>query len=88
MKHAGAAALDSLEPLLIRIRAHAALKEKSRGCFYLKQKGFLHFHEDPAGMFADLSMPGEKGFDRLKVDGAGGADDLLRRIDAILGPAA
>lgn len=88
MKHAGAAALDSIEPLLVRIRSHAALREKSRGCFYLKQKGFLHFHEDPAGMFADLSTPGDKGFDRLRVDETGGADELLRRIDAILGAAA
>lgn len=88
MKHAGAAALDRIEPLLVRIRRHTALKEKSRGCFYLKQKGFLHFHEDPAGMFADLSPAGGKGFERLKVDETGGADDLLRRIADILGPAA
>ena len=30
------------------------LKEKKRGCFYVKPKGFLHFHEDPKGMFADI----------------------------------
>ncbi|HXQ14313.1 MAG TPA: hypothetical protein VN814_06800 [Caulobacteraceae bacterium] len=87
MKHAGAAALDRLEPLLARIRTHAALKEKSRGCFYLKRRGLVHFHEDPAGMFADLSTPDGQD-DRLKVDDADGADELLRRIADILGPGA
>ncbi len=45
MKHAGPKALDRLEPLLERLRRHGGLKEKSRGCFYLGGKGFLHFHE-------------------------------------------
>jgi hypothetical protein len=58
MKHAGAAALDALEDLLTTIRARAvvtgALKEKQRGVFYRKGKAWLHFHEDPAGLFADL----------------------------------
>jgi hypothetical protein len=56
MKHAGPAALDTLEELLTRIRSHAELREKSRGCFYRKSKAFLHFHEDPEGMFADLKI--------------------------------
>ena len=30
------------------------LKEKKRGVWYRKSKAFLHFHEDPAGIFADL----------------------------------
>jgi hypothetical protein len=57
MKHAGAAALDALEQLLGAIRARGAaagLKEKQRGVFYRKGKAWLHFHEDPAGLFADL----------------------------------
>jgi hypothetical protein len=54
MKHAGSSTLDRLEPLLKQIRRHAGLKEKSRGVFYLKSKSFLHFHEDPTGLFADL----------------------------------
>ena len=63
MKHAGAAALDALEPVLTQIRALEGLKEKSRGAFYRKSKGFLHFHEDPAGMFADL----KKGDDFVRM---------------------
>ena len=36
-----------------------ALKEKSRGVFYFKSKAILHFHEDPAGLFADLRTTGD-----------------------------
>ena len=55
MKHAGPKALDRLEPLLAQIRKHAALKEKSRGCFYLKGRGFLHFHEHGTDeLYADI----------------------------------
>jgi hypothetical protein len=54
MKHATAFTLDKLEPLLIQLREIPGLKEKSRGCFYRKSKSFLHFHEDPAGLFADI----------------------------------
>ena len=53
MKHAGEAALDALEPLLAELRA-LPLKEKKRGIFYKKSSAFLHFHEDEAGLFADL----------------------------------
>ena len=56
MKHAGPAALDALEPLLASIRSQASLKEKSRGVFYRGSKATLHFHEDPAGLFADLRL--------------------------------
>ncbi len=54
MKHAGPNALDALELVLEQLRAIDGLKEKSRGTFYRKSKAFLHFHEDPAGFFADL----------------------------------
>lgn len=54
MKHAGEATLDALEPLLGELRLLPRLKEKKRGTFYVGSKAFLHFHEDPAGPFADL----------------------------------
>ena len=67
MKHAGSAALDDLEPLLEALRKVESLKEKSRGVFYRGSKAFLHFHEDPAGLFADVrGASGE--FDRLSVN--------------------
>ena len=65
MKHAGAAALDVLEPVLAQLRAIEGLKEKSRGTFYRGASAFLHFHEDPAGPFADLKKDGD--FVRMRV---------------------
>jgi hypothetical protein len=54
MKHATPIALDALEPLLARLRALAPLTERKRGVFYRKSQAFVHFHEDPAGFFADV----------------------------------
>ena len=68
MRHARPAALDELEPLLRQIRALPGLTEKVRGVFYRKSKAFLHFHEDPAGLFADARL-GEN-FDRFRVQTA------------------
>jgi hypothetical protein len=65
MKHAGAAALDALEPVLAQLRGITGLKEKKRGTFYRGSTAFLHFHEDPAGPFADLKNDGE--FVRMRV---------------------
>ncbi|MGH6955455.1 MAG: hypothetical protein ACREEW_02175 [Caulobacteraceae bacterium] len=80
MKHAGPAALDQLEPLLARVRAAGAgaLKEKKRGCFYLRSKSFLHFHEDPKGMFADI------GDDRIQVDDPAGAAQVVARVATLV----
>jgi len=77
MKHAGAAALDQIEPLIARIRAIPALREKSLGIFYVKSRAFLHFHEDPKGLFADVRSADGKGFDRFKVDEPASWDGFL-----------
>ena len=82
MKHAGAAVLDQLEPLLDRIRALGVLREKSRGIFYLKSRAYLHFHEDPAGIFVDIRPAGGKDFDRLKLDVEIEAEILARVAQA------
>jgi hypothetical protein len=82
MKHAGAAVLDQLEPLLGRIRAAGGLRENTRGNFYLKSRAFLHFHEDPAGIYVDIRAPGGKDFERLKLDAATEAE-ILARIAAL-----
>ena len=54
MKHATPVALDALEPLLAQLRQISGLTERKRGLFYRKSSAFLHFHEDPAGFFADV----------------------------------
>jgi hypothetical protein len=56
MRHAGAAALDDLEPLLAELRALDGLTERSRGTFYRGSRAFLHFHEDPTGHHADVRL--------------------------------
>lgn len=83
MKHAGPAALDTIEELLARVRAHAVLRERKRGSFYLKSSAFLHFHEDPAGMFADLKVRGE--FLRFRVSTRKEQAAFLKQVAAALG---
>ena len=77
MKHATSAALDQLEPLLAQIRALDGLKEKSRGIFYRKSQAFLHFHEDPKGLFADVRDADGRDFERIDVTGEAGRQALL-----------
>jgi len=77
MKHATAAALDQLEPLLAQVRALGGLKERSRGTFYLKSRAFLHFHEDPKGLFADVRDAAGRDFERFDVTGEEGRAALL-----------
>lgn len=60
MRHARNSDLDRVEDLLMRIRSLPGLVEKKRGVFYRKTRSFLHFHQDPKGMFADISDPDER----------------------------
>lgn len=82
MKHAGAAALDQLEPLIAALRALPGLTEKSRGVFYRKSKAFLHFHEDPAGLFADVRCGDD--FERFDVTEEAGRQALITATVAVL----
>lgn len=59
MKHAGVMALAGITAHLAKIRKRPGLVERKPGIFYRKGQAFLHFHEDPAGMFADLRANGE-----------------------------
>jgi hypothetical protein len=54
MRHAGSAALAALDDLIIALRGRGGLKELRPGIFYRQGKAWLHFHEDQAGLFADL----------------------------------
>jgi len=78
MKHAGSEALDALADLLDEIRRCDGLKEPKRGTFYRKSSGFLHFHEDPAGFFADLKVGDD--YRRFRVNTAAERRALLQRI--------
>jgi hypothetical protein len=66
MKHATAQTLIKLEPLLSRLRELPAIVERTPGSFYQRSRAYLHFHEDAAGLFADVKItPGA--FTRLRV---------------------
>jgi hypothetical protein len=80
MKHAGAGALEALGDLLANLRARTGLAEKRPGIFYVKGRAFLHFHEDPAGLFADLRQGGGD-WQRFPVNSADERARLLEVID-------
>ena len=82
MKHAGSDALDRLEPLLAQLRDLPELREKSRGAFYRGSRAFLHFHEDPAGLFADIRVDAE--FERVRVTTRQEQSRLLAEVSAAL----
>jgi len=82
MKHAGADALGQLEPILDEIRRLDGLKEKKHGVFYRGAVGFLHFHEDPTGFFADLKIAGD--FVRFPINSKPQVQTFLRRARAAL----
>jgi len=77
MRHATAPTLRELEPLLEELRALPDLVEKRPGIFYRKSRAFLHFHEDPAGVFMDVRLDGPD-FERFRVN----TDAERRRVVA------
>ena len=82
MKHAGKAALDRLDDLLSRLRKQNGLTERKRGVFYKGSAAFLHFHEDPAGLFADVRT--DSAWVRLAVNTRLQQRELAAKIKAAL----
>ena len=79
MRHATASALDTLEPMLRRLRRIDGLTEKSRGVFYRRSRAFLHFHEGPSGLHADVRFANE--FERRRVQTDEEQDALVDEIE-------
>jgi len=79
MRHARPEALDRLSTLLGELRDRPVLREKSRGVFYLRSRAFLHFHEDPSGLFADVRLGDD--FVRMPVTSTSQQATLLKRVD-------
>ena len=86
MKHAGPDALDQLHDVLLRLREVPFLKERSPGVFYRGAKAFLHFHEDPTGLYADLRLA--EIFERFAVNSAAEKNELVRLVREALGETA
>jgi hypothetical protein len=86
MRHARPQDLDRLEDLLVQLRTLPGLVEKARGVFYFRSRSFLHFHEDPKGLFADLrEAGGGADFDRIDVSEAAGRAALVELARVRLG---
>jgi hypothetical protein len=60
------------------------LKERKRGVFYRGSVAFLHFHEDPAGLFADVRTGAD--WERVPVNTPTEKRRLVAKIKAALRP--
>jgi hypothetical protein len=83
MKHASVAPLELLNGMLAELRVLPGLVEKKSGTFYLKGSAFLHFHEDPLGMFADIKLDGVK-FKRFPVNTATQRSKVVKEAKTFL----
>ena len=83
MKHASSSALHQLNELLDELGAIGGLREPKTGIFYRGSSAFLHFHEDPAGLFADAKLDGKK-FTRFSVSQQVDQADLLKAVRSAL----
>jgi len=63
VRHATPAGLERIGDLLTELRDVDGLVERTPGVFYRRSRAF---HEDPAGMFADVRLTGDD-FVRLRV---------------------
>jgi hypothetical protein len=85
VRHARPEDLDRLGDLLVQLRTLPGLVEKTRGVFYFRSRSFLHFPEDPKGMFADIrEAGGGNDFDRIDVTEAAGQRALVELARARL----
>jgi hypothetical protein len=83
MRHVTSAGLDELDGLLGDLRGVDGLTEKSRGVFYRGSRAFLHFHEDPSGLYADVRLDGAE-FARMRVSTKAERKRLLSRVRAVM----
>ena len=76
------ATLDRIAPLLEVLRAHPALREVRPTEFELDGREFLHFHDDPDGVVADVRLA--EGRVSMPVSSSSEQAELLDRIDHTL----
>ena len=84
MRHARPDALDRLEALLAELRTFEALVEKRRGVFYRGSKAFVHFHEGPTGLYADVRVGAD--FERFSVNSPEQRQALIGDVGRSLAP--
>lgn len=77
--------LDQIAPLLEVLRANPALVEVRPTMFHLNGREFLHFHDYPNAVWADVRLT--KRTVRMRVSSPMEKADLLAQIDACLSAA-
>ena len=87
MRHATSDDLEVIAPLLAELRTLGGLVERSPGTFYRRSRAFLHFHADPAGLFADVRLEGDE-FERVPVNSLRAQQALLRQVRLAVGEGA
>jgi hypothetical protein len=82
MKHATPETLKQIGSLLGGLRRLPNAVERRPGVFYVKGRAFLHFHEDPAGIFADIKIGND--WKRFAINAARSRSEFLRLAASIL----
>ena len=72
-----------IEALLVQLRAVGSLVERKPGIFYRRSRAFLHFHEDPTGLYADVKLVVGEDFVRMPVNTSRERARLLREVRKI-----
>jgi hypothetical protein len=68
--------------MLTELRAVPELREKKRGTFYRGPRAFIHFHEDPTGLFADVRF--REDFERFDVTTVAKQKQLVHDVRSAL----
>jgi hypothetical protein len=84
MRHATPAGLERISDLLAKLRSVNGLVERTPGVFYRRSRAFLHFHEDPTGMFADVRLAGDE-FERRRVTSRAEQASFLEQVSRAVG---
>lgn len=71
--------LDALTPLVDVLRDYEVLDELQPMVFHLHGRDFIHFHERPDGLFADVLL--SRGRVRMPVSTESEQAELLERIE-------
>jgi hypothetical protein len=74
--------IETLATLLNVLRGYSVLQEVRPTAFHLGGRDFIHFHEEPDGLFADVRL--SKGRLRMPVSTSSEQAQMLDRIDQIL----
>ncbi len=84
VRHATPPDLEQIDRLLEALRSVSGLVEKGPGVFYRRTRAFVHFHADPAGLFADARLHDED-FVRLPVTTQAEQARFLREVRRAVG---